>query len=72
MQTFQWLLPKTEGNVRHLPDFIKSLGGRNFPDLAKTFLRDQVKPFYPAVGPAKMKVGYFMGAPPISSTRTSG
>ncbi len=61
MQRFQWLLPKTEGNVRHLPDFIKSLGGRNFPALAKTFLRDQVKPFYPAVGPAKMKVGYFMG-----------
>ena len=53
MQTFQWLMPKTEGKVRHLPDFIKSLGGRNFPELAKTFLRDQVKPVYPAVGPTE-------------------
>ncbi len=61
MQKFQWLLPKTEGNIRHLPDFIKSMGARNFPELAKTFLRDQVKPVYPAVGPAKMRVGYFMG-----------
>ena len=61
MQTFQWLLPKTEGKVRHLPDFIKSLGGRNFPELAKTFLRDRVKPVYPAVGPRKMTVGFFMG-----------
>ncbi len=61
MQTFQWLLPKTEGKVRHLPDFIKSLGGRNFPELAKTFLRDRVKPVYPAIGPRKMTVGFFMG-----------
>jgi glycolate oxidase iron-sulfur subunit len=61
MQTFQWLMPKTEGKVRHLPDFIKSLGSRNFPELAKTFLRDQVKPVYPAVGPRKMTVGFFMG-----------
>jgi glycolate oxidase iron-sulfur subunit len=60
MQTFQWLLPKTEGNVRHLPDFIKSLGGRNFPALAKTFLRDQVKPVYTPDKPI-MKVGLFMG-----------
>ncbi len=61
MQTFQWLMPKTEGTVRHLPDFIKSLGGRNFPALAKTFLRDRVKPVYPALGPRKMTVAFFMG-----------
>jgi glycolate oxidase iron-sulfur subunit len=61
MQTFQWLLPKTEGKVRHLPDFIKSLGSRNFPELAHTFLRDQVKPVYAPVGPRKMTVAFFMG-----------
>ncbi len=61
MQTFQWLMPKTEGTVRHLPDFIKSLGGRNFPALAKTFLRDRVKPVYAPLGPRKMTVAFFMG-----------
>ncbi len=61
MQTFQWLMPKTEGTVRHLPDFIKSLGGRNFPALAKTFLRDRTKPVYAALGPRKMTVAFFMG-----------
>jgi glycolate oxidase iron-sulfur subunit len=61
MQTFQWLFPRTEGKIRHLPDFIKSLGARNFPELAGTFLRDQVKPVYPAVGETKMRVGFFMG-----------
>ena len=39
---FQWLLPKTEGKVRHLPDFLKGLGqGRNIPEVAKVFLRDR-------------------------------
>ena len=61
MQTFQWLFPRTEGNVRHLPDFVKSLGSRNFPELAKRFLRDQVKTTYPAVGVPKARVGFFMG-----------
>ncbi len=60
-QRFQWLMPKTEGKVRHLPDFIKSMGRRNFPQLAKTFLSDQVKPVYKPEGTPKMKVGYFMG-----------
>ena len=61
MQAFQWLMPKTEGHVRHLPDFIKSLGRRNFPELAKTFLRDRVKPVYAPTGAPKMRVGFFMG-----------
>jgi glycolate oxidase iron-sulfur subunit len=61
MQSFQWLMPKTEGKIRHLPDFVKSLGKRNFPELAKTFLRDQVKPVYKAVGETKMRVGFFTG-----------
>ncbi len=63
-KAFQWLFPKTEGTIRHLPDFMKALGqGRNIPSLAKTFLRDQVQPVYKAIGnePAKFRVGYFMG-----------
>jgi glycolate oxidase iron-sulfur subunit len=63
-KAFQWMLPKTEGNIRHLPDFLKALGqGRNIPALADTFLRDLVKPVYkPQNGQAaKMKVGFFMG-----------
>jgi len=60
-QRLQWLMPKTEGKIRHLPDFIKSMGKRNFPQLAKTFLSDQVKPVYKPEGTPKMKVGYFMG-----------
>ena len=38
-QKFQWMMPKTEGQIRHLPDFIKSMGKRNFPEIAKTFLK---------------------------------
>ena len=63
-QAFQWLLPKTEGKIRHLPDFLKALGkGRNIPEIAKVFLRDQVKRVNkPQDGkPAKMKVGFFSG-----------
>ncbi|MCS7280934.1 MAG: (Fe-S)-binding protein [Desulfobacterota bacterium] len=63
-KAFQWLLPKTEGNIRHLPDFLKALGaGRNIPELAKTFLRDMVKPVYEPQSKDKpvMKVGFFMG-----------
>ena len=59
---FQFLLPKTEGQIRHLPDFIKALGHkRNIPTLAKTFLRDQVKPVYKPAGKPVMKVAFFMG-----------
>jgi len=63
-KAFQWLLPKTEGKIRHLPDFLKALGqGRNIPALADKFLREIVKPVYkPQNGEKpKMKVGYFMG-----------
>jgi glycolate oxidase iron-sulfur subunit len=61
MQAFQWMLPKTEGSVRHLPDFIKSMGRRNFPELSKKFLRDQVKPVYSPSGAPRMRVAFFMG-----------
>ena len=63
-KAFQWLMPKTEGKIRHLPDFLKALGkGRNIPEIAKVFLRDQVKRVNkPQDGkPAKMKVGFFSG-----------
>jgi glycolate oxidase iron-sulfur subunit len=62
-QKMQWAMPKTEGKIRHLPDFIKSMGKRNFPEFAKTFLSEQVRPIYkPVDGQAsKMKVGFFMG-----------
>ena len=63
-KAFQWMMPKTEGNIRHLPDFMKALGqGRNIPALADKFLREVVKPVYkPQNGQAaKMKVGFFMG-----------
>jgi glycolate oxidase iron-sulfur subunit len=63
-KAFQWMLPKTEGNIRHLPDFLKGLGqGRNIPAMAKTFLRDMVKPVYKPVNgeKPKMRVGFFMG-----------
>jgi glycolate oxidase iron-sulfur subunit len=61
---FQWIFPKGEGNIRHLPDFMKALGqGRHIPAIAKTFLRDMVKEDNkPQDGSQpKMKVGYFMG-----------
>jgi glycolate oxidase iron-sulfur subunit len=62
-QKVQWAMPKTEGKIRHLPDFIKSMGKRNFPELAPKFLSEQVKPVYkPANGAAPiMRVGFFMG-----------
>ncbi len=61
---FQWLFPKGEGNIRHLPDFMKALGqGRHIPEIAKVFLRDRVKEVNkPQTGEQpKMRVGYFMG-----------
>ncbi len=63
MQKFQWMMPTTEGNIKHLPDFVKGLGKRNFPALSKIFLRDRVKLVYkPKNGQKpKMKVGFFMG-----------
>jgi glycolate dehydrogenase iron-sulfur subunit len=61
---FQWLFPKGEGNIRHLPDFMKALGqGRHIPAIAKVFLRDQVQEVNKPQtgGEPTMKVGYFMG-----------
>ncbi|HEX2965015.1 MAG TPA: (Fe-S)-binding protein, partial [Syntrophorhabdaceae bacterium] len=55
-QKFQWMLPKTEGKVRHVPDFIKSMGKRSFPEIAKKTLSEQVKPVYKPTGTPRMKV----------------
>jgi glycolate oxidase iron-sulfur subunit len=63
-RTLQFMLPTTEGKIRHLPDFLKALGqGRNIPELAEVFLRDRVKPVNkPQNGEKpKMRVGFFMG-----------
>jgi glycolate oxidase iron-sulfur subunit len=61
-RAFQWIFPKTEGTIRHLPDFLKAFGkGRNIPTLAKTFLRDRVKPVYTPSSVPTMRVGFFMG-----------
>jgi Fe-S oxidoreductase len=63
-KAFQWMMPKTEGNIRHLPDFLKALGaGRNIPAIADKFLRDRVKRVNkPQDGKEpKMKVGFFSG-----------
>jgi len=61
---FQWLLPKTEGKIRHLPIFLSALGrGRQIPEIASTFLRDE----YPdVISPPKgvekrMRVAFFAG-----------
>lgn len=59
---FQWMMPKTEGKIRHLPDFLKALGhGRNIPAIAPTFLRDKVKRVNKPQGTPKMKIGFFSG-----------
>ena len=60
----QMALPRKQGKMRHLPDFLKALGeGRNIPEIAKVLLRDQVKEVNSARdGKApRMRIGYFMG-----------
>jgi glycolate oxidase iron-sulfur subunit len=69
---FMKFMPKTEGNIRHIPDLIRmslvpgmfrSMAKRNFPEFAPTLLIDQIKPVYkPTNGQApKMRVGFFYG-----------
>ncbi|MDD5127553.1 MAG: (Fe-S)-binding protein [Dehalococcoidales bacterium] len=57
-------LPKTEGSIRHLPNFLSALGkGRQIPQIAPKFLRQMVpvvnKP--PEGTPTRMRIGYFTG-----------
>jgi glycolate oxidase iron-sulfur subunit len=69
---FMGFMPKTEGNIRHIPDLIKlslvpsmfrSMAKRNFPEFAPKLLSEQIKPLYKAAnGQApKMRVGFFYG-----------
>jgi len=62
-RSLQGLLPRTEGKIRHLPDFLKALGrGRNIPELSRVFLRERVKEVYsPEANTPKLKVGFFTG-----------
>jgi glycolate oxidase iron-sulfur subunit len=62
-QRFQWLLPKSGGKIRHFPDFVRSMGRRNFPEFAKVFFSEQALPRYAPVNgqKPKMTVGLFVG-----------
>jgi glycolate oxidase iron-sulfur subunit len=57
-------MPKTEGNIRHLPFFLSGLGkGRNVPQIAPKFLRQLVPEInLPPEGiDTKYTIGYFTG-----------
>lgn len=60
----QKLLPKTEGKIRHLPVFLSALGrGRQIPEIAPTFLRDELPEVIspPRGVKTTMKVAFFAG-----------
>jgi glycolate oxidase iron-sulfur subunit len=57
-------LPRTEGSIRHLSNFLSALGqGRHIPEIAPKFLRQSVPEInLPPDGvPVKFTVGYFTG-----------
>ena len=59
---FQRLLPKTEGKIRHLPTFLSALGkGRQIPEIADHFLRDQLPEIISPSGERRMRVAFFAG-----------
>jgi glycolate oxidase iron-sulfur subunit len=56
------LMPKTNGVVRHLPDFMSALSkGRQIPSIAPKFLRRLLPEVNKPKGKALMRVGYFTG-----------
>jgi len=60
----QRLLPKTKGQIRHLPLFLSALGkGRQIPEIAPRFLRDELPPVIspPPGGKRRMRVAFFAG-----------
>lgn len=60
----QRLLPRTEGQIRHLPLFLSALGkGRQIPEIAPRFLRDELPHVIsPPPGVKKrMRVAFFAG-----------
>lgn len=60
---FQVFLPKTEGSIRHLPNFLSAFGKkRQIPSIAPQFLRNRIPEVNTAHGgKATRRVGYFMG-----------
>lgn len=58
------IMPKTNGNIRHLPNFMSGLSqGRQIPSIARKFLSQQVPSVNKPVGGVKpvLRVGYFPG-----------
>ncbi len=61
---FQFLLPRTEGKIRHLPTFLSGLGkGRQIPEIAGKFLREELPEVSspPEGVQRRMRVAYFAG-----------
>jgi glycolate oxidase iron-sulfur subunit len=55
-------MPKTDGVVRHLPDFMAALGkGRQIPSVAPKFLRRLLPEVNRPKGKTVMRIGYFAG-----------
>ncbi|OGP54820.1 MAG: hypothetical protein A2Y65_12110 [Deltaproteobacteria bacterium RBG_13_52_11] len=60
----QWLLPRTQGKIRHLPVFLSALfKGRQIPEIARRSLRDELpEVISPPSGVKKrMRVAFFAG-----------
>jgi glycolate oxidase iron-sulfur subunit len=56
------MMPKTNGVVRHLPDFMAALSrGRQIPSIAPKFLRRLLPEVNKPKGKAVMRIGYFTG-----------
>jgi glycolate oxidase iron-sulfur subunit len=56
------LMPKTNGVVRHMPDFMAALSqGRQIPSIAPKFLRRLLPEVNKPKGKSVMRVGYFTG-----------
>jgi glycolate oxidase iron-sulfur subunit len=56
------LMPKTNGVVRHMPDFMAALSrGRQIPSVASKFLRRLLPEVNKPKGKTVMRIGYFTG-----------
>ncbi len=59
---FQFVIPKSEGKFRHLPDFLPALmAGRTIPNFPSRFLRRQVPERNLPKGAPRYKIGFFSG-----------
>jgi glycolate oxidase iron-sulfur subunit len=64
LSKLQFLLPRTEGKIRHLPVFLSALAkGRQIPEIASTFLRDELPEINspPPGVKTRMRVAFFVG-----------